>query len=168
MNRANRNRMDPGRLKRFWAKVVKAESGCWLWTGATVGRNYGLFWAFGKNQRAHRISYEHFVGRIPDNLTIDHLCNVTSCVNPKHLRPATIRDNILRGHGASAVNSRKTHCSRGHLFNDANTYFGVENGWNRRQCRVCKRMSDGRYRSRKRALSPLSRRHCPNSGGGSL
>ena len=79
---------------RFMAKVKKTPS-CWLWTG-TQQRNssYGQFWRKGKLVRPHRFAYEYFVGPIPDGLTIDHLCGVPLCVNPKHLFTGTQSDNV--------------------------------------------------------------------------
>jgi hypothetical protein len=44
--------------------------------------------------------------------------------------------NVLRGVGAAAKNARKTHCKRGHPFDEANTYwFGPER--RHRMCRTC-------------------------------
>lgn len=39
--------------------------------------------------------------------------------------------------------SRKTHCRRGHLYDEANTYI-MKNGY--RQCRECKRILIGKLR----------------------
>jgi hypothetical protein len=38
-----------------------------------------------------------FVGPIPPNREIDHLCRVRSCVNPAHLEVVTNRENCRRG-----------------------------------------------------------------------
>jgi HNH endonuclease len=34
---------------------------------------------------AHRYYYLKYKGSIPEDLTIDHLCEVRACVNPEHL-----------------------------------------------------------------------------------
>lgn len=125
---------------RFFARVRKQPSGCWQWTGHITPTGYGTFtlWLGGKqkNYRAHRWAYEHFIGPIPDGLTLDHLCRNRACVNQQHLEPVTIRENTLRGEGFAAANASKTHCKRGHVFDEANTCIG-RNGY--RQCRTCNR-----------------------------
>jgi hypothetical protein len=67
--------------QRFWTRVQKTES-CWLWTGGDDHSGYGHFYFLGRNRKAHRVSYEMFVGPIPDGLQVDHLCRNRACVNP--------------------------------------------------------------------------------------
>src|SRR3990167_5623746 len=104
----------------FWAKVdKKGLNDCWLWKGADT-QGYGHFKTKGKYLLAHRFAYETIVGLIPAGLTLDHLCRQRACVNPLHLEPVTRGENVLRGIGRSARNARKTHCIRGHPFDEAN------------------------------------------------
>lgn len=109
-------------------------TGCWLWTGALQPTGYGSMHLKGRSGRAHRAAYEALVGPIPTNLTLDHLCRTRCCVNPDHLEPVTQRENVLRGAGPWATNKRKTHCKRGHAFDEANTHVDG-NGY--RKCRAC-------------------------------
>jgi len=74
------------------------EHGCWIWRGQKA-RGYGLYQRSGNPQRrvhAHRAFYEHYVGSIPEDLQIDHLCRVRACVNPDHLEPVTSTENVRR------------------------------------------------------------------------
>lgn len=119
---------------RFLRFITYDPSGCWLWTGTLDKKGYGGFSiARCKKILAHRFAYEHFREPIPKGLTLDHLCRVHNCVNPDHLEAVTRRENLLRGVGFPAVNARKTHCLRGHEFNDRNT----RRARGARVCRIC-------------------------------
>ncbi len=113
-------------IERFEAKVdrVSSATGCWLWTAQVDLHGYGQFWADPETGgvKAHRWSYEHFVGPIPDGLSLDHLCRNPPCVNPAHLEPVTTRENLIRGVGFPAQNVAKTHCVHGHALVASNVY----------------------------------------------
>src|ERR1019366_5456905 len=114
-------------------KMSMSESGCWTWTGSLDKDGYGKSWQEGGSYRAHRASYEFFVGPIPAGLTIDHLCRNRACVRPDHLEPVTNGVNIMRGIGVAPVNVRKTECPSGHAYSGANLRIeGTE-----RLCRTC-------------------------------
>lgn len=103
---------------RFLLRRIVYSNGCWGWTSRRPAKNgYNYL----NNQLAHRIAYELYKGRIPDGLTLDHLCRHRWCVNPDHLEAVTNRENILRGTGASARNAIKTVCKWGHPFTPENT-----------------------------------------------
>lgn len=144
--------------ERFWEKVNKTKS-CWFWTSAVVN-GYGSFTANGKNNVAHRVSYKMIKGPIPEGKHLDHLCRNKLCVNPDHLEAVTCQENILRGIGAAAINSRKTHCVRGHEFNEENSY---KNEKGQRICRLCKVLAARVYKKKypercKRIYDPEKRR----------
>ena len=129
--------------ERFWAKVNKTE-GCWLWEGVKVRGGYGQLKIRGKLVMVHRYAYEFLVGQIPEGLTLDHLCRIPACVNPAHLEPVTIKDNILRGDSFSAQNAKVTYCPQGHAYDVLNTYIYRGS----RACRLCGRMRSARYQSK--------------------
>lgn len=140
-------------VKRFKSKLKVVESGCWEWQGEILPNGYGRIWDHQKRHLAHRWSYMHHVGPIPDGLVIDHECNNPACVNPDHLRPMTQQANVLRSEtDVAAINARKTHCLRGHEFDAANTY--MQSGT--RQCRKCKCIRERDRRNRRRAESSHS------------
>lgn len=139
--------MNRSLIDRLADKFVFSPSGCWDWTANKQRTGYGHITIDKKACLAHRVMYEFLIGPIPDGLTLDHLCRNTSCVNPKHLEPVTLRENLLRGNGFGGVNARKTHCARGHEYSEANTR--IRNGtW--RFCRACDAED---HRERRRRVS---------------
>ena len=128
---------------RFWSSIVVVEN-CWQWTGRTNGKCYGTFSDGGKRFMAHRWAYEHLRGPIPSGLTLDHLCRNRGCVNPNHLEPVTLRENILRGTSPAANQARQTHCIHGHEFTPDNTYIS---GRGQRSCKQCHKRWAKKYRS---------------------
>lgn len=125
---------DPRLPIRFWTKVRVLDSGCREWQGGK-SRGYGYFYLRGRNRQVHRLAFECLAGSIPEGLTIDHLCRNRACVLPTHLEPVTMRENILRGDGLAARESRRAHCLEGHEYSDANTYRNR----GKRYCRECRR-----------------------------
>lgn len=83
-------------LERLWQRVEKGE-GCWIWPDATNDAGYGQVHHQGRVVYVHRLAYEQLVGPIPEGLVLDHLCRNTRCVNPAHLEPVTIGENVRRG-----------------------------------------------------------------------
>lgn len=112
-------------LDRFWAKVEKS-NGCWKWTGMRA-HGYGYLWREGKMVRAHRLSYELFVGD-PGDRVVMHRCDNPGCVNPDHLTLGTVADNNadMRAKQRHALpppgggRAGATHCVRGHLLSRVN------------------------------------------------
>jgi hypothetical protein len=129
--------------ERFWPKVNKdgpvpeyaSHLGpCWLWTAKLSNGGYGQFNVGNiKLRYAHCVAYELLIGPILEGLDLDHLCRVRHCVNPAHLEPVTRRENCRRGE-VGQYNVRKTHCPRGHPYDETNTYRD-KNG--KRYCRAC-------------------------------
>ena len=109
-------------------------SGCWLWDGALKDNGYGCVWAGGRVKAAHREVYELLLGCVSSSLTLDHLCRQRSCVNPDHLEPVTLRENLRRGESPTAINTRKTHCVHGHELSGSNLRIRAS-GW--RGCKEC-------------------------------
>lgn len=130
---------------RFWQKVEKTET-CWLWTGAIGSGGYGHFKTGGRTVSVHRWAYEHFVGPVPEDLDLDHLCRIRHCVNFEyHLELVTRQENTLRGAGDQAINARKTHCPEGHPYDEKNTRLR-SGRFPGRICKTC----ESAYKARKK------------------
>lgn len=127
---------------RFMKFVLpEPNSGCWLWSGGVSGAGYGLFKL--SNSRvmvgAHRWSYEHHIGLIPDGQCACHHCDNPNCVNPKHIFAGTYSQNFLdAGRKKRHWNSRKTHCKYGHEFTGENTCLERKGNLTARRCKACK------------------------------
>jgi len=132
---------------QFNSRYVVSDTGCWEWTGYRMWKGYAVFKPLGsaRQARAHRWSYEHFVGPIPDGMVIDHLCLVRHCVNPAHLEVVTPAENTRRGRSGGEFSSAKTHCPQGHPYSGENLLLRSDG---RRVCRTCKNKRNREYDTR--------------------
>lgn len=148
-------------IERLLERVVEQESGCWLWTGAPDSHGYSQIMVGSRVDgsrrlmRGHVVSYEHFVGPVPEGLELNHLCRNRLCVNPDHLEPVTRRVNTLRGNSPAAKHAKKKRCPKGHPYKGKNLRITKQG---QRVCVTCRRekgreaywADPEKYRARKR------------------
>lgn len=89
--------------------VVDPGTGCWLWTGGLDRHGYGRFGFGHKKWKAHRASWEVFVGKIPDDMYMLHKCDNPQCIRPQHLFLGTQMDNMrdMQQKGRSRYGGKK-------------------------------------------------------------
>jgi hypothetical protein len=116
---------------------------CWQWIGSLDSDGYGQLTYRHKHYRAHRFFFEYFTNTSLGTNHLDHLCRNRACINPNHLEPVTLQENLRRG-----LRYNKTHCINGHEFTVENTYRTKTNC---RQCRMCKAENYKRYIEKRNA-----------------
>jgi hypothetical protein len=76
--------------------IIDEETGCWNWQGGLDKDGYGNFRLNTNKQiKAHRFSYETFVGPLIKGFVCCHSCNNRKCVNYNHLRQDTQSSNCI-------------------------------------------------------------------------
>ena len=124
--------------ERLQRRLVR-RGDCLEWTGYTRAFGYGQLMVDGKCVGTHRVAWTLANGPIPDGICVLHRCDNPPCCEPAHLFLGTAADNtadmIAKGrHRSPPI---KSHCKRGHPYDEANTY--VPPGGGRRFCRTCHR-----------------------------
>jgi hypothetical protein len=132
----------------FNKNIEKQDAGCWLWTkGKPISfkRNkYGYtYLRFDVNKiklHVQKVSYYLKNGYF-ENMVVVTSCENKFCINPDHL--------FL----AKSANLARTHCSKGHILNEENSYYHKRsNGKYKTACRMCSANRSG-YKSFNRVLS---------------
>jgi hypothetical protein len=98
--------------QRFFSKIVASDrthlgwlgypTPCLEWKGWKGAKGHGKFAvdAASRPQKtvpAHRWLYERWVGLVPPELDLDHLCRWPPCANPFHCEPVPMMVNLNRG-----------------------------------------------------------------------
>lgn len=113
---------------------------CWRWPYShrrtdlrpTLHRRY-----------VYRLLYEIAAAeRLPARTVLHHTCGNAWCINPWHLAPMEQSAHMVtHGRGGDWGQAAKTHCPRGHEYDQDNTYHytRTRNGKTNRErhCRKC-------------------------------
>lgn len=136
-------------IDRLVLSTRKTANGCIEWEMGKHQKGYGQIRIHNNKQitmvRTHRLAYFVFNGDMGDS-SILHSCDNPSCINPCHLFVGTQKDNVhdmlkKKRH----CNQKKTHCPKGHPYNQKNTYIGKSG----RTCRVCAKLGAREIRLRR-------------------
>jgi hypothetical protein len=163
--------------ERIKNSITVDENGCWVWNKHITANGYSQISTGSRvthslqNRSGHRVSYEVFVGPLIEGMQIDHLCRNRACVNPDHLEQVTPRENIHRSDAVYKRLMAKTHCPKGHLYDEKNTYRSKSpSGGFTRSCITCR---INRVKNKYRLLHPdvkegmplwaqnAAKTHCP-------
>lgn len=113
-------------------------SGCSLWMGTVDKDGYGKIGVgsgSGYLQRAHRVSYEAFIGPIPPGRWVLHHCDTPCCVNPRHLflgnAKINAEDRARKGRNCDQRGEKNSMYGKGYLsriYGKGYLQMGEKNG----------------------------------------
>lgn len=130
-------------------KSYTENNGCWEYNGCTNNYGYCLIMVNKKLQYAHRLAWEFYNNKkIPDGMTVDHICFNRKCINPDHLRLLSAGENS----GRHSESTMKLWCDK-HNCPRKKTYFINKKSGNtniRTVCLKCAAESTAAYKKRKR------------------
>ena len=134
---------------RFWNHVrIVEECGdeCWDWLAYCYPNGYGSFNS-DESGYAHRFAWKLASGSIPKGYDVHHACLNKRCQNAKHLELKTRKEHQALENPLVIANLAKTHCPKGHPYDETNTYW-----WRGgRKCRACAKVSQQELRARRQS-----------------
>lgn len=156
--------------ERVAAIGARSGAGCWEWDMGRQTGKYGRLNFGGDSAYAHRVSYLVHNGEITPGLFVCHHCDNPICVRPDHLFLGTSADNnrdkARKGRTVNPLTDTlktRTHCPKGHPYDEANTMWRSYKDRKGRACRACLRAwgraGDQRKRAEREALGLLRPRH---------
>lgn len=153
-----------GEMDRILTKIhFEPNTGCWLWDGSVTHNGYGIFSRqFGDKTSStviHRMTYRWYKGEIPEDLELDHLCQVRCCANPEHMEPVTNKENFDRSMKRGKIVQAWLKCEKGHHLTEGNIcYYTIKNsGKIKKRCRECQKVRWKKNHKRLRDITALKR-----------
>lgn len=122
-------------------------NGCWLWNGSLNGNGYGQVMIDYISYGVHRLSLHVFKDfDLNSPLNALHTCDNPVCFNPDHLYAGNQSNNLTdaykRGRRKGNSLGGRTHCRKGHEYNEENTYIRPDLGT--RACKLCRRLCENK------------------------
>jgi HNH endonuclease len=78
----------------FHHDICRSPHQCWEWRKYRNEKGYGTIIFDGFKFNVHRLSFEHYKGRIPKGMLVMHECDNPPCYNPAHLFLGTHAENM--------------------------------------------------------------------------
>lgn len=147
------------------SRRIITDSDCWILKRNHV--KYPCIKIDGINIQISRI-----VLKIYKNIEIKeqalHKCDNPRCWNPEHIFDGTQSDNIIdsynKGRSKPSPQRTKTHCIRGHEFNEQNTYYYNWINKIKKVCKICSKKNLKERREFQRNVKLSKRNNTPTQG----
>lgn len=116
--------------------VFDKATSCWVMAVEQQPKSGIRVWTGKRTLLAHRFVYEQLMFPVPQRVVLTWLCGNKRCCNPEHMRRTNnsdVQKAAGSGQNVARMQLAKTHCPRGHAYDEANTQrYGT-----RRSCRAC-------------------------------